>query len=149
MKYLFSMLLASTLFLSSCSMACLAVSDAVSPNEDSDNETEGKVEIFNLKASPTYSGTTLSWDDYSYGTGDDKRTVSRYYVLRSSISPWEGFTQVDYKSDSSLSSTNLWTDDEVTFASRTVYYRIKCTYSVSTDDGTKKYMVLSEAVKAP
>lgn len=150
MKHIPSIIMiACALSLASCSMVCLGMSDAISPNADSDDETDGKLEFLDLKASTTSFKTTLSWDDYSYGVGDSKKTISTYYVLRSSISPWEGFSRVGSSSDSSFSATNQWTDPDVKSGYKPVYYRIKFLYEVSTKDGTDKYMVLSEAVKAP
>lgn len=150
MKHIPSLVLLScALVFTSCSMVCLGFSDAISPNADSDDETDGKIEILNLKASTTSSGTTLSWDDYSYGAGDNKKTISTYYILRSSISPWEGLSRLTGLYVNATGDRNTCIDGSITSAAKPVFYRIKFEYSVSTDDGTKKYMVLSEAVQAP
>lgn len=150
MKHIPSIIMiACALSLASCSMVCLGMSDAISPNADSDDETDGKLEFLDLKASTTSSGTTLSWNDYSYGVGDSKKTISTYYVLRSSISPWEGFSRITGSSMNVSGDRNTWSESSITTSSKPVYYRIKFEYSVSTKDGTDKYMVLSEAVKAP
>lgn len=149
MKHIPSIIMITcALSLASCSMVCLGMSDAISPNADSDDETDGKLEFLDLKASTTPFGTTLSWNDYSYGVGDSKKTISTYYVLRSSISPWEGFEQKPLYVNVS-GDRNTSTDTEIKTGSKPVYYRIKFKYEVSTKDGTDKYMVLSEAVKAP
>lgn len=150
MRNMYSILLfVLALSLSSCSMVGLFFSDAISPNADSEDETKGKIEFMNLTAVSSDTETVLSWDDYFYMDNRKRKTVSSYQVLRSTVSPWEGFIQASWLSNNLTATTNTWTDHTVTTSLPRVYYRIRCSYSISTKNGLDKYTILSEAVTAP
>jgi hypothetical protein len=144
--------LLSMLLFSSCSLVCLGMASVISPNDNPDDETTGKMADFDVSAESVATGTKISWDEYiTEPKGENVFVAEDYDIYRTDTNPWDDFRLVKTVHDPynlKPSPERLsWIDPETPGKGNRFYYRVSCVYTESTSDGTDKYKVLSEVVE--